>query len=464
MKTKIILIINVILFFSTSFFPQGKIAIRNKGTIVNAEFHKPSFYKKGRSIVNLESIVDSVLSVSTSGEKEKISFTYNKMGKVTLELTQEFDDPNWVNYSRSIYTYDSSGNNAQYEWDDWEENQWVHRRRSVSSFDINSNEILRIEERWNDNQWENSSKYTWTYDSEGNNILFLIESWNDGVWSNSSQSTSTYDVKRNITASLSERWQDNNWIKKSKTSYEYDSNGNEIMYLWESIDGSHFFNDYRFVTTYNFEQKEVLSLYEERINNVWTENRLDSTSYNTNGKVSLILSQDWDGSKWIQKSRESYMYAQNNNLTFVSEEWDGTKWIPDNSFLTFEDNLGNSVFTYGAIVVLYFSNITDIAKVDKLASGFNLFQNYPNPFNPTTTIKYSIPNVISNNVASNFSSSALLKVYDVLGKEVATLVNKEQQPGNYEVEFDASKLSSGVYYYNLTAGGFSKTKKLILLK
>ncbi len=88
-----------------------------------------------------------------------------------------------------------------------------------------------------------------------------------------------------------------------------------------------------------------------------------------------------------------------------------------------------------------------------------LYQNYPNPFNPTTKIKYSIPFV-----ETRYIPSVQIKVYDILGREVATLVNKEKQPGNYEVEFNASNLSSGVYFYKLTAGIFVETKKMILLR
>jgi hypothetical protein len=85
---------------------------------------------------------------------------------------------------------------------------------------------------------------------------------------------------------------------------------------------------------------------------------------------------------------------------------------------------------------------------------FNLAQNYPNPFNPRTIIKYSIP----------YTSFVQLKVYDVLGNEIVTLVNKENPAGSHEVELDAKGIPSGVYFYKLNAGNFSQTKKMVLLR
>jgi hypothetical protein len=102
-----------------------------------------------------------------------------------------------------------------------------------------------------------------------------------------------------------------------------------------------------------------------------------------------------------------------------------------------------------------------------LPDKFQLHQNYPNPFNPSTAIKYSIPNIVGTSHDLSLQS-VTLKIYDILGREVTTLVNKEQKPGNYEVKFDPSadglKLSSGIYYYKITAGSFAKTMKMILLK
>ncbi|MBK9096982.1 MAG: T9SS type A sorting domain-containing protein [bacterium] len=91
---------------------------------------------------------------------------------------------------------------------------------------------------------------------------------------------------------------------------------------------------------------------------------------------------------------------------------------------------------------------------NSIPANFYLSQNYPNPFNPSTVIGYQLP--VSGNVT--------LKVYDSLGREVATLVDEYVVAGSYEIEFDASKLSSGVYLYKLTAGNFTNSKKLLLLK
>ena len=107
---------------------------------------------------------------------------------------------------------------------------------------------------------------------------------------------------------------------------------------------------------------------------------------------------------------------------------------------------------------------TYLADVDESnnVSDFVLYQNYPNPFNPTTNITY----VIARSEATPQSAAlqVQLKVYDALGREVATLVNAKQTPGKYSVQFDATELPSGIYYYTLRAGNFVQTKKMILMK
>jgi hypothetical protein len=115
---------------------------------------------------------------------------------------------------------------------------------------------------------------------------------------------------------------------------------------------------------------------------------------------------------------------------------------------------------YGLLLKSNDSLLTWIDNNNKpLQNEFSLNQNYPNPFNPTTTIEYSIP---LNDKRE--TSNVHLIIYDILGREVKTLVNEIQKPGNYNIQFDGSKLSSGVYYYQLKYGSFVQTKKMLLLK
>ena len=119
----------------------------------------------------------------------------------------------------------------------------------------------------------------------------------------------------------------------------------------------------------------------------------------------------------------------------------------------------NSKIEFNNVMVSYLSHdIWPPEGVKALNTGipatYSLSQNYPNPFNPTTNIKYSITK----------ESQVTLKVFDILGRDVENLVNQKQAAGSYEVNFDASKLASGVYFYRLTAGDFVQSMKMMLIK
>ena len=98
--------------------------------------------------------------------------------------------------------------------------------------------------------------------------------------------------------------------------------------------------------------------------------------------------------------------------------------------------------------------VTDVTENHSNPAIFKLYNNYPNPFNPSTSIKYSLPE----------ASFTTLKIYDALGNEVTVLVNEVKSAGTYQAEFNASDLSSGIYFYNIQAGAFNQTNKMILMK
>ena len=107
-----------------------------------------------------------------------------------------------------------------------------------------------------------------------------------------------------------------------------------------------------------------------------------------------------------------------------------------------------------ALTTLDFRNESGSAGRISIPLQYRLEQNYPNPFNPVTNLEFAISK----------TGYVTLKIYDVLGKEIRTLLNEIKQPGIYKVEFDGSSLSSGIYFYTINTQGFTDTKRMVLLK
>jgi hypothetical protein len=142
------------------------------------------------------------------------------------------------------------------------------------------------------------------------------------------------------------------------------------------------------------------------------------------------------------------------NISFI----EGKGTTSEKQFYTFVDeNVTPGKYFY-RLKQIDFDGSFEYSKEIEIEIGmpleFALFQNYPNPFNPTTSIKYSVPS----------HQFTIIKVYDMLGNEVATLVNEQKSPGEYEVEFDGSSLSSGIYFYQIKSGNIIQTNKMVLMR
>ncbi|MGB8319167.1 MAG: YCF48-related protein [Ignavibacteriaceae bacterium] len=199
--------------------------------------------------------------------------------------------------------------------------------------------------------------------------------------------------------------------------------------------------------------------------------------------ISIILRTTDGGKTWIDSTnpanitacslREIYMLnskigwftGTNNGPSFIAKTTDGgNTWMdetPKDEYLGFEsidivnDSIGYLVGDEGRYYTTNDGGITGIyIDNENSVHQFLLSQNYPNPFNPTTTIQYSVPK----------ESFVIIKVYNVLGKEIATLVSGRKPIGNYSVDFNSGNLSSGTYFYRLISGTYTATKKMVILK
>jgi photosystem II stability/assembly factor-like uncharacterized protein len=164
--------------------------------------------------------------------------------------------------------------------------------------------------------------------------------------------------------------------------------------------------------------------------------------YQISGQFSSTIIKTTDGGiSWITQKCPSTQEL--SRLFFINEN---TGWV-----------VGNGIFkTTNGGGITSVNNSKELRH--NIPEQIELFQNYPNPFNPTTTIEYQIPlNVGTQNFVS-------LRVYDLLGREVATLVNEQKPAGRYTQQWNAERLSSGIYFYRLRTGAFSETKKMILIR
>jgi hypothetical protein len=185
-------------------------------------------------------------------------------------------------------------------------------------------------------------------------------------------------------------------------------------------------------------------------------------TYDTKGNMINELTQHWLNGLWTNFYLTIYTYDSNGNIiTGNNTTWTGSSWaLADNQFVININN-DNYYFTGYAINLYYILVTTGIGTDNNsLVNGYSLLQNYPNPFNPSTRISYNIP----------FESNVTLDVFNITGERISQLVNKEQPAGNYSVDFGSSKLSSGVYFYRISAANkttgknFSAIKKMILIK
>jgi hypothetical protein len=160
------------------------------------------------------------------------------------------------------------------------------------------------------------------------------------------------------------------------------------------------------------------------------------------------------------------VYAQNEEYNPATNTWRTMAPMPTPRHGIGAASVGDSIFIIGGAPVQGFG-VTDVNEVFTLApltgvhehrssapSSFLLYQNFPNPFNPSTEIHFDLPK----------SAFVSLKIFDMLGREVATLVNEHKQRGTYRVTWDASGLPNGAYMYHLTAKDFVQTRKMLFIK
>jgi|GEM_PF-2783501 len=420
-------------------------SLLNKNTL---ESHQIDFLKLPDKVFSLNKqtteenpiLIDSIITHSIYDSKSKLTFTYDDSGKIVSYLVLYLYNGSWENDRKIVYEYDSVGNI-----------------------------ISTLYESWNGNSWNNDINEIFTYDSLGNNTIQLFQHWIDDKWENYFIIYNTYDSNENIILSITQRWTDSLWVNESKTTNSYSSDGlrdSSFFYLWGTDNwGSYWLQTFRYNN--NTDLVSILTKIWDR--NKWKNYAIVKLTYEigepqiTGG---ILL---WDGYSWVNYVRNSYSFNEDGYFTHgIYESWENESWVPGEGSIDISNPDGFELNLLAHEAFVYYNVTTDVKKENNSNPKESvLSQNYPNPFNPSTKIKYTIktPPVSSPLIKGRTKEGFItLKVYDVLGNEVATLVDEEKPAGVYDVEFNGDQLPSGVYFYKLVIGDYSETKKMLLLK
>jgi hypothetical protein len=362
----------------------------------------------------------------------KANFEYNNDRLITLLYASEYDGANWNVYMRTEHSY--SDNNK------------VH---------------VEINKRGGNGIFSNITQECDTLDQSGRIIIHYSYNWADSVWVPYSREYTSYNSVDNIVTFSSDEFAGNAWTLKQKSEYGYDQTGALLQSFsysaWDNgtpVDNSftlHLNIDYNSLRSLDVSGKDIKIWYKS----VTIPVELASfTAMCLKDKAVL----NW--STATETNNRGFEIERKSS----SSDWEKIGFVSGNGTTAKEHSYAFEDVDLPAGNLRYRLKQIDMdgaytySKETELNSGainaFTLEQNYPNPFNPSTTIGYSVP----------AASKVNLKVYDMLGREVAVLVNETMPAGGYEVKFNASGLSSGVYFYKLRAGNFTITKKLNLIK
>jgi len=376
-------------------------------------------------------------------------FAYDQQGKLVSDSNLSYrSDPYTDSHGhtlyrirprRSQYFYNEKGAVDAISYAYWIDSLWVSDSTSCK---IRYSTDGHVSSRVYSSPMGSFRSELYSYDASGNPILDVVII--PGRDTNFTRRQ--FDAQNRLTFFRSTIGPDS--LIFTQTLYRYDTSGNihstnqqsNVGTLTNVADDFFTFDESGRVT------KQSESTYFNPADSAWEFYYDSFFSYDSYGKMVKYGDYVW------------FVYDANGNLdTLVNTHVPSfAAEIVDTygNVITLPDYSGTTSYFYQALV-------TGIEKHEGPDKSFVLFQNYPNPFNPSTTIEYTMADVGRQGSAV---SEVRLVVYDILGRQVAELINARQLPGRYRVTFDGRKLASGVYFYRLQAGTYQDTKRLIILK
>ncbi len=416
-----------------------------------------------------------------------MEYHYNDNGDTTLIQGWSFRDSTTKLYYEKIFKYNTS-NSRIFDSTVNVENPFSSDNRNNYVYDENNRLISQLYEEKNlyTSNFEKKNQYDYTYFDNTNNIKNSVTTdyFNNTIWifeSNHNESGKPLETD-------AKSFNGNEWVHEHKTLYEYNDYGKLIKLTFIPYNQQNLAHGYIYNYYYNsINMVDSSVAFMSTNDGQWLKYYKVTYNYDLDYNILQILREHLPGTSVVESYMQEYFYDSHQNMiqeiqsrkSLGSNDWFNLKrkdyiydefnntigaqcfsiyqnaWSPDYDSVNIFYNNKNNVLHYNArFCTIEYSTFSDIHENILSPFLFSLSQNYPNPFNPSTSINFTLPK-------GGFTS---LKIYDILGKEVTTLCNEELNAGNYTRTWNASNYSSGVYFYRLSAGNFSTTKKMMLVK
>lgn len=469
-------------FFQTDL--QAQVISAKKTTVSNQfeEFQskyvypESEFYSSRLMKINSENILDSVITYDQNYEMcKKEKYYYNEHGNIVSIVTYSFQNPTWDYLMREDYQWNENGNNTEYHSYSWNGSEWVDSLLEIISYDENENIIERYQTIWNGETWDNY--YWYIYEFDHNNLPISQQ----GYYGSG-----------------------NDWFDYGRFVFTWNFQNKEYQRTYYILNNSQYVE--RFIYSYVFYDNEFPYRYLTRhqqtrssATGLWSNTSLTNCEWDNNGNNTLYVYQRWENENWVNNYKYIRQFYSFNRMTNeLYQLWDGSNWYDvDNVYRNFDTN-GNildATYTHfqngswiraeGYIQTVegswngsgyasgkgiwhgvvchklygFSSPLTGLNENEPVNNEFILRNNYPNPFNPSTSISYSLPKGSFVNIA----------IYDLLGKELKSLVTEFQIPGDYKIHWDGTdnysqQVSTGIYLLRMQSGKYQKSIKMILIK
>lgn len=421
-------LIFIFIFFPLNILSQIHWGQRLDINTRNLFFSNPKILNGNEEGLNIEHLlIDSIITNSVTRGMLKNLIQYNVNNKMTEWLILDNSGSGWSNYFRNVYFYD-----------------------------FENKLMLEVGLAWNMTEWDSLTQIEYIY-SQGNVLRYILQSYTANGWENTSRTNYEYDTLGNVKKIILETWINNDWQNSDQASYFYRYQNLLDSILFKTWDGNAWQN-YIKSTFYYIENREDADsiITKSWTGTSWLNYMKRLPKYDLNHNQIEVVDQIWSSDNWENSVKVLYSYNQYNYIeTAFCKIWQNQQWIDGDDIILFANPDGFRVGFFSNRVFAYYSPVTSIDEnMTPFPNEYYLYQNYPNPFNPATTINYQLPQ----------TGFVTLKIYDILGKEVATIVNEQKSQGRYSVNFNAARLASGVYLYQIRVNDFVSSKKMLLLK